>query len=141
MSGVGEPMAVETKGNEEFERRARSLLEQSLTHVNGHVRSRLNQARQAALAEVSQPRPLWRRVALMPAAGALAAAVLMAIVLWPHSHQLDLPLLESGRASAEDLDLLADGDGPEMVSEDSAAAFYEWAVDQTQGDGSNETSS
>lgn len=141
MSGMGEPVAAESKVDEEFERRARSLLEESLTHVNGHIRSRLNQARQAALAEVTRRRPAWLRLALMPAAGALAAVVLMAIVLWPHSRQGELPLLESGRATAEDLDLLADGDGPEMVSEDSAGAFYEWAVDQTQGDGSNETSS
>jgi hypothetical protein len=139
MTGPGGQMA-----DEEFEKHARRLLEESVTHVSGNVRSRLNQARQAAVAEMARGRrSFWNRLGLMPAAGAVAAAVLVAFVLWPHVHQGEGPL-ENGRASVEDLDLLADGDGLELVSDDSSDGsgnFYEWAVDQTQGDGPGETSS
>ena len=43
MSPVTEPLT-------EFERNARALLEESLARIDGRTRSRLNQARQAALA-------------------------------------------------------------------------------------------
>ena len=135
---VSEQMAAE-----EFERRTRALLEESVTRVNGHVRSRLNQARHAAVAEASRGRRsfLWSRLALMPATGAVAAAALVAFVLWPHSHSGEPPVIEGGRPTIEDLDLLADSDGLDLVSEGSDGAFYEWAVDQTQPDAPNETSS
>jgi hypothetical protein len=73
----------------------------------------------------------------MPAASAVAAAVLVAFVLWPHSHQGESILTESGHPT-EDLDLLADSDALDLVSEETdGGAFYEWAVDQSD---SNETS-
>ena len=135
---AGEDMAAE-----EFEQRARALLEESVTRVNGHVRSRLNQARHAAVAEASRGRRsfFWSRFALMPATGAVAAAVLVAFVLWPHSHQSESPVIEGGHPSIEDIDLLADSDALDLVSEGSDGAFYEWAVDQTPPDVPGETSS
>jgi hypothetical protein len=117
----------------ELERQLRAALEEGVTRVDGRIRSRLNQARHAAVAEASRPRSaLWRRFMLMPAAGAVAAAVLMAFVLWPHSPRGELPVAEGGRATVEDMDLLADGDGLDLVSEESDGAFYEWAVEQTE---------
>jgi len=121
----------------ELERRLQGLLEQSVAHVDGHIRSRLNQARQAAVAEATRDRrpALLRAVVLMPAAGALAAAVLVAFVLWPHSaQQVELPVTVMADAghSMEDLDLLADGDGLDLVSaEEADGSFLEWAADQT----------
>jgi hypothetical protein len=124
----------------EFERRARALLEDSVLRVDGRVRSRLNQARHAAIEEASRRPSLWRRFTLMPAASAVAAAVLVAFVLWPHSHTGDSFVAETGgRAAVEDLDLLADGDALDLVSDEATdtGQFYEWAVDQAD---SNETS-
>jgi hypothetical protein len=124
----------------EFEQRARALLEDSAQRVDGRIRSRLNQARHAAIEEASRRPSLWRRFALMPAAGAVAAAVLVAFVLWPHSHPGDSFVADgSGRAGVEDLDLLADGDALDLVSDETAdtGQFYEWAVDQAD---SNEPS-
>jgi len=113
----------------EFERRARELLEESVLRVDGRVRSRLNQARHAALEAASTQPSFWRRFSLMPAAGAVAAAALIAFVLWPHSPG-DATLNEGGRA-AEDLELLADSDALDLVSDETdAGAFYEWAADQ-----------
>src|ERR1700733_3123808 len=112
------PPAQEMPG--EFEQRARALLEDSVLRVDGRIRSRLNQARHAAIEEASRRPSLWRRFTLMPAASAVAAAVLVAFVLWPHSHPGDSLTAEgSGRASMEDLDLLADGDALDLVSDDA----------------------
>ena len=125
----------------EFEQRARALLEDSVLRVDGRIRSRLNQARHAAVEEASRRPSVWRRFTLMPAASAVAAAVLVAFVLWPHSHPGDSLVTEtSGRAGVEDLDLLADGDALDLVSSEESTEtgqFYEWAVDQAD---SNETS-
>jgi hypothetical protein len=122
---------------DEFERQVRVVLEDSVTRIDGRIRSRLNQARHAAIEAGSRRRPVfWRRFALMPA-GAVAAAVLVAFVLWPHSPLRDTPMAEGGHA-VEDLDLLADGDGLDLVSDGpDGGAFYEWAVDQPD---SSETS-
>jgi len=119
----------------EFEKQARGLLEDSVSRIEGRIRSRLTQARHAALAEATRRRPLFlRRFVLMPAAGAVAAAALVALVLWPHAPKGELPLGEPGHATVEDLDLLADGDGLDLVSSEEAdGAFFEWAVDQTDG--------
>jgi ferric-dicitrate binding protein FerR (iron transport regulator) len=121
----------------EFEQRARALLEDSVLRIDGRVRSRLNQARHAAVEEASRRPSLWRRFSLMPAASAVAAAVLVAFVLWPHSRQGE-SIIESGHGTVEDLDLLADGDALDLVSDETdGGAFYEWAVEQSD---SNETS-
>lgn len=121
----------------EFEQHTRALLEDSVLRIDGRIRSRLNQARHAAVEEAARRPSFWRRFHLMPAASAVAAAVLVAFVLWPHSHQGEVA--EGGHATVEDLDLLADGDALDLVSDESdGGAFYEWAVDQTD---SNETSS
>ena len=121
----------------EFEQRARALLEDSVLRIDGRVRSRLNLARHAAIEDASRRPSFWRRFSLMPAASAVAAAVLVAFVLWPHSHQGD-SIIESGHGTVEDLDLLADGDALDLVSDETdGGAFYEWAVEQSD---SNETS-
>jgi ferric-dicitrate binding protein FerR (iron transport regulator) len=122
----------------EFEQHARALLEDGVLRIDGRIRSRLNQARHAAVEEASRRPSFWRRFALMPAASAVAAAVLVAFVLWPHSHHGD-STIEGGHGTVEDLDLLADGDALDLVSDETdGGAFYEWAVDQSD---SNETSS
>jgi hypothetical protein len=117
-----------------FEHHARALLEESVTHIDGRIRSRLGQARHAAIAAASRPRSVfWRRFTLMPAAGAVAAAVLVAFVMWPPSHKGELPIgVEGGHTTVEDMDLLADSEALDLVSEGSDGAFYEWAAEQTE---------
>jgi hypothetical protein len=121
----------------EFEQRARALLEDSVLRIDGRIRSRLNQARHSAVEEALRRRSFWRRFSFMPVVSAVAAAVLVAFVLWPHAHQRDL-IIENGHGTVEDLDLLADGDALDLVSDETdGGAFYEWAVEQSD---SNETS-
>jgi hypothetical protein len=121
-----------------FEEQARAVLTESVTRIDSRIRSRLNQARQAAIAEVSRPsrRP---RLLLMPAAGAVAAAALLAMVLWQHGPETALPVNDGGgQVAAEDLDLIADSDGLDML-QDSDGAFYEWAAAQADAGGETST--
>ena len=138
-------MSPDTEGREpptEFERNARAVLEESVGRIDGRTRSRLNQARHAALEAAAAPRrAFWRRFVVMPAAGAAAAAVLVAIVLWPREPRPELPLLEAphsvaDHAGVEDIDLLADGEAMGLM-EGEDGSFYEWAVAQADGGESN----
>jgi anti-sigma-K factor RskA len=115
---------------EDFEKRMRALLEQSVTRIDSRIRSRLNQARHAALAELERPRrtPFWRSLALAPAAG-VAAAVVLAVVLWAPRPLQILPVAESGSSAMEDLDLVADGETFDLIQQGDGG-FYEWAVAQ-----------
>jgi len=137
-------MSRDGNGGIEFERQLRALLEEGVQRVGGHARSRLNQARHAALAAAARPRrggflPLWsavwagRRLAWMPATGAIVAAVLVGFVLWPHSQQASYPAVEASRASVSDLDLIADRDGMELM-QGGDGQFYEWAMAQADSD-------
>ncbi len=136
MSPTG-PAGQSEEMSAEFEQQAHALLEESVLRIDGRIRSRLNQARHAAIAEVSRRPAFWRRFSFMPMAGAVAAAVMVVFILWPHAHRGDVS--EGGRASVEDLDLIADSDALDLVSDETdGGAFYEWAVDQSE---SNETSS
>jgi hypothetical protein len=124
MSGSGQP--------DGFETRAREVLDESVTRVSGHVRSRLNQARQAALAEIgARPRSLWGSPAFLPAAGATAAAVLIAIVLLS-TRGTGGPFGIERPASYEDIEMLTDLEALELV-ENGDRSFYEWAASVGQG--------
>jgi negative regulator of sigma E activity len=115
---------------EEFEKRTRALLEQSVTHVDARIRSRLNQARHAALSQLEKPQraPWWRVFGVAPAAG-VAAAVLVAVVLWgPRPGQMT-PATEGASSAVEDLDLVADGETFDLIQQGDGG-FYEWAVAQ-----------
>ena len=123
MSPVNEPLT-------EFERNARLVLETSVSRIDGRTRSRLNQARHAALEAVSAPRRAWWRsgYTLMPTAGA-AAALLLALVLWHREVSVESPVLEGQHGVVEDMDLLADGETLELL-EGWDGPFYEWATNE-----------
>jgi|SRR5580693_4738130 hypothetical protein len=120
-------------GSSPFEQRTRELLLQSADALPGSVRSRLTQARYAALAaHASKATPsLTRR--WMPA-GAVAGVVLaLFVVLTPHGSS-------SGRLSAmagppiEDIDMLTDSDAvPLNGDQDVDFDFYEWAAEEATG--------
>src|ERR1700748_1966431 len=112
MSGQGEQLT-------DFERLSRQALEESVLRIDGRVRSRLNQARQAAVEAAStRPRPFFSRFfTLVPTAGAAAAAVLVAMVLWHRAPQVELPAIGESTHPAEDLELLADGEALDLVQD------------------------
>ena len=113
----------------EFERRTRAVLAASLTRIDARTRSRLNQARHAALAQAARPQRAWLKLGMVPG-GALAAAVLVALVLFNRPpHELVPASIESGQP-LEVLDLVADDEALSLM-EDEDHSFYEWAAAQT----------
>lgn len=124
MSPVNEPLT-------DFERNARAVLEASVSRIDGRTRSRLKQARQAALQAASEPRRAWwRSLTLMPAAGAVAAALLVTVVLWHREPAVEMGLDEGRTAAVEDMDLLADSEALDLL-EGWDGSFYEWAAAQS----------
>lgn len=113
---------------EEFARRTREILQESLTHIDGATRSRLTQARYAALREAGGSRSrssMWQR---RLAAGAIAAAVLAVLVV-VGQQGASPPLQANAGAPGEDIELLADADALALAAEPvDDYDFYEWAV-------------
>jgi anti-sigma-K factor RskA len=130
MNPVNEPLT-------DFERNARALLEESVARIDARTRSRLNQARHAALEAAVKPRRAWwRSYTLMPA-GAVAAALLVAVVLWQRQPSGEPTMLEARAGAVEDLDLLTDSEGLELM-DNWDGPFYEWAVTQSDANGESE---
>ena len=131
MSPVNEPLT-------QFERNARLVLEESMSRVDARTRSRLNQARHAALEALGSPRrrAWWRSgYTLMPTAGA-AAALLLALVLWHREASVESPVLE-GQHAVEDMDLVADSEALELL-EGWDGPFYEWATTQSEANAASD---
>jgi hypothetical protein len=119
-------------GSSEFERRTRELLLQSAEQLPGAVRSRLTQARYAALAAhaPSQSTPRFRR--WMPAGAVAGVALALFMVLAPHGTG-PTHVAMTGPA-LEDIDLLTDSDAlPLSSDQDVDDDFYEWAAGEAAG--------
>jgi hypothetical protein len=116
----------------DFERKARETFDASVESLDAGIRSRLNRARQAALADRAPVRaPAWRAWA---PAGAVAAA-LVAAVLWRVPGSGDSQQVQVNReAPIEIVELAAEGEDFELMIEDPE--FYSWVADQA-GNGSN----
>lgn len=133
--------AAEAAADEALATRARALLQQGAEGLDGRTRSRLTQARHAALAAAAAPRGLagalaawlawpsagrWQRWA---PAGALAASVLVVALLvtrMPGTPGVAVHATGGG----EDIELLADSDALALAQEPEVDYdFYEWAVD------------
>jgi len=122
----------------EFESRARRLLEGSVENLDAHTRSRLNQARHAALAqlELTPGRSGAHRFMrwLLPAGGTLAAAV-TAIVVWNGAGNLSGQ--PGGRAGVpdvalEDVDLVSTEENLDLLEN---VEFYSWLDKELAGSG------
>jgi hypothetical protein len=128
-------MSTEDERQAEFERRTRALLEESAGRADARARSRLARARYAAVEEAGRSRSgFWRIFAqssrgLAPA-GFAAAALLVAMLLW--TDRGEQRMQSAGAQTAfEDVELLADGEGLELL-EEWDSGFYEWAAAQAE---------
>ena len=129
----------------EFERRTRELLQSSAQQVPARIRTRLTQARYAALDEhrdlTGPRRASWSR--WLPA-GAAAAVVLAVLIVEAPRMGADLPRGNTG--GSEDFEMLADSGAfalaQDQLSQDGEVdyEFYDWAVstenDERGGTGS-----
>ncbi len=116
-----------------LERHSRELLLASAEAVDGRIRSRLNHARHAALAELAAnagTRPFRVPGRWLPA-GALAAAAVLAIAVWVAQPTANPGMQLADAMVAEDAEILASSDGPELYADD--AEFYEWAGSDAAG--------
>jgi negative regulator of sigma E activity len=116
-----------------LEQRSRALFQESVENLDMRMRSRLNQARHAALsaADRSTRRSWLMRMPVWSSAAGVSAAAVLGVALW-----FGGPLGQHGAASIdpqstfEDLDLVASsdessGDSMEMLQDD--IDFYAWA--------------
>ena len=117
----------------EFERRARELLERSARELPGRIRSRLTQARYAAL---DPKRPISRRRAAawsrwLPAG---AAAALVLALLLVQAPRIGTDAARGTLGGSDDLEMLADSSAYALAQdqpgqgEDVDYEFYDWAV-------------
>jgi hypothetical protein len=113
---------------QDIESRARELFDESVEAVDFATRSRLTQARHAALAELERPR---LRVATWLPAAAAAAVAAIAVALWiPQERGAGM---EAAVASVDDFELLTLGEDLDMLGED--VEFYAWATSLEAGNG------
>ena len=106
-----------SSADEQFALRAKEQFDESVDNLDAATRSKLNQSRQLALAELRQGGIRWLNWA--PAAGVAAAAVL-AVVLWTGNQPLDELAAPSQVA---DIEILLTEDSFEMLED---LEFYSW---------------
>lgn len=118
-----------------LELRGRELFDASVENVDMRIRSRLNQARHAALDAAARPRPRFLRLPIWTSAAGVTAAGVLGIALWFGS-----PVMHHGQLNAEnqsnfeDLEIVASadetaGDAMEMLQDD--IEFYDWAAEKS----------
>src|SRR5688572_9813852 len=98
----------------DFEKRTMQVLEESTARLDGRTRSRLTQARHAALAQLAQPARHWWR-SYVPA-GAAAAVVVLAVMMWSRPFTETVPGAQNA-GPVEDIELLADAEAPDFVDD------------------------
>jgi hypothetical protein len=109
-----------------FEARTRRAFTDSVERVDGATRSKLAQARARAVeAKTRRGAFAWPSMARLMPGGALAAALLAAVVVW----QLSPPRPEPALAALSDLDILL-GDEELELFED--LEFYTWLQEQPE---------
>ena len=108
------------------ERKTKALFDDSVAHTDAATQSRLNRARQRAMAELDTGRR-WSGTWLPAGVAAAAAAVLVTIMLgrMPDGG----PDLESSVATDTDLQMLLTTDDLELIEE---LEFYAWLDEQPE---------
>jgi hypothetical protein len=114
----------------EFEKRTRQALVTSADNLDGATRSRLTQARHAALSR-TEPRS-WLAWPQLAPAGAMAMAVL-ALFLYVRQTNLQRDVNQDAGSTLSDIDLLADVDAYEL-SQEGDLEFVEWAATMGERD-------
>ena len=120
------------QSDESFEERSRTLFQDSVDGLDFAMRSRLTQARKAAIeAAATSRRPWFSRLGVWsPAAGVTAAAVLGAFLWLGSPMGQHAVTVADGQPNLEDLEIVASsdeagGDAMDMLQDD--IEFYDWA--------------
>ena len=116
--------------DKDLESVARSVFDESVERLDGATRSRLTQARHAALAELERPR--FRLASWVPA-GALAGAAVLAVVMWTQPGPGVAPEPALAAVPADDFEMLTMGEDLDLLDED--VGFYAWVATADMGSG------
>jgi negative regulator of sigma E activity len=125
-------------GQTVLEERSRALFRDSVERVDMRTRSRLTQARHAALevAERARPRAWFMRVPVLTSAAGVAAALALGVSLWVHAPVVHHGATSTDASNFEDLDIVASSDNSqdnvEMLQDD--LDFYSWAEKTAGGE-------
>ena len=117
---------------EEFGRRSGEMLRASAEELDGHTRSRLSQARAAALAQADSSGS-WLSLRYLAPAGAVAGAALVALLLVGRGTPVN-DVSEPVPVALYDLELLADADAF-ALSQETDLDFIEWAAAMAELEG------
>ena len=107
----------------EFERRAKTLFDEGVDGLDARTRSRLTQARHAAVAELAQQRDPWMRRWWLPATGLATAALLAVIVVFNLNPAANERPLAAASLAVEDIDILSGAENIELLED---MEFYAW---------------
>ncbi len=103
-----------------LEENAKALFDDSVARLDAATLSKLNQGRQAALAELADESLAKQWVRWMPATG-VATAALVAIVVLRGPSQIDVPFASD--PTINDFEILIGEDALEMIED---LEFYSW---------------
>ncbi len=103
-----------------LEENAKTLFDDSVARLDAATLSKLNQGRQAALAELADESPAKHWIRWMPATG-VATAALVAIVVLRGPSQIDVPFASD--PTINDFEILIGEDALEMIED---LEFYSW---------------
>lgn len=106
--------------------RARALFAAEVEGLDGATRSRLAEARARAVAAARSRRSVWLAPPRLAPLGGIAAAVLVAALVWYWPEPAVEPVEE---AVVTDLDLLLEGEDLELFEE---LEFYSWLLEQPE---------
>jgi hypothetical protein len=122
--------------HDEFGKRAGELLRGRVDDIDGATRSRLAQARAAAVAAAARPARKWLDFRHLAPITAMASAAVLTVLFIVDGNK-PLAVNETGTAALYDLgdmDLLADADGFDLAQE-TDLEFIEWAAAMGEQDG------
>jgi hypothetical protein len=106
-----------------LEVRSKELFDESVERLDARTRSRLTQARHAALDEVRRSRRLRARWLWAPAGGLIVAGVAALLIgVWP-----GVDPASPGSPALEDLEVVAGTENLDLLQD---VEFYTWLADQ-----------
>ena len=119
----------DSAGRTPIEERSKELFDESVAGLNGNIRSRLTQARHAALATLKHQPPAWSFRRWMPVTAASAAALLVVAAFFAGIARQPL---QDANLAADDMTLLLNGDNLDLIEE---IEFYAWLDNEALLDG------
>ena len=108
------------KDDKQLEQSAKALFDDSVARLDAATLSKLNQGRQAAIAELADGNPARHWVRWMPATG-VATVALVAILMLRGPADIDVPIASD--PTITDFEILLGEDSLEMIED---LEFYSW---------------